>query len=644
MKGVEVIKEALKQMPDTSGVYRMIGADERLLYIGKAKNLKNRVSNYTVITQLSTRIARMVFQVERVEFTVTTTEAQALVLEAHLIKHNKPPYNILLRDDKTFPYIAIDNSHDFPRIYKYRGQKKKNVSYYGPYPTVWAVNQAIKALQKVFLVRPCDDSYFKNRTRPCIEYEIKRCSAPCVNKIDKANYAELITQSKNFLSGRSDEVKNDLQNKMNSASENMEYEMAAFYRNRISALSSIQTKQPINCKTFDEADIIAIFRKGNIAAIQVFFVRNSYILGNTEYFPKEIDDLTDTEILEFFITSFYEMKPVPKNIFVSSEVDNNVVEQALEEIANTKTEILFPQKGEKKALIDMALKNAELALDKKLAEEENTKSVLKKIEVLFGINKPISRIDVFDNSHLFGKSAVGAMIVAGFDEENKWGFQKKLYRKFNVDSGEKETGGDDFYMMKQALKRRYSVIASELERTKQSQEIETHNNSEIASLAQDELSLARNNELSNFPELILIDGGKPQLTAAYEVFKELGVLDKFVFVGIAKGIDRNAGNEEFFMIGRESFRLEPNSAELYFLQNLRDEAHRFAITSHRNKRNKSLTKSGLDEIDDIGPTRKKALLSYFGSVKDIEAATIEDLMKVDGINKTIAEKVFEYFH
>ncbi len=615
MKGVENIKEALKTMPEVSGVYRMIGENDKILYIGKAKNLKNRVTNYTNINQLTTRIARMVFQVQRVEFTITTTESQALILEAHLIKHNKPPFNILLRDDKSFPYIAIDNYNKFPRIYKYRGQKNKGVNYFGPYPTVWAVNQAIKALQKVFLVRPCDDNYFKNRKRPCIEYEIKRCSAPCVGKISEPEYQLSIKQVKDFLSGKSDEVKAEIQTKMMEASDNLEFEKAIFYRNRINALSSIQSRQPINCKTIDEADIIAIFAKGNYAVIQVFFIRNSYILGNTEYFPKNVEDLSPAEILEFFITNFYDAKPVPKQIIISENLENKeVLETALEELGNVKTEIISPQKGEKKALLDMALKNAEIALDKKLAEEENAISVLQKIQNIFGIKNNIRRIDVFDNSHLFGKSPVGAIISAGFDEENKWGFLKKFYRRYNVDAGEKKSGGDDFYMMKQAIYKRYSKV-----------EI----NSEDA--------------ISEMPDLILIDGGAGQLSVVIDAMKELNLLDKTTIVGIAKGEDRNAGNEEFFMQNRESFRLEKNSAELYFLQNLRDEAHRFAITSHRNKRKKSLVSSKLDEIEDIGSKRKKALLQYFGSVKSIENADIEELKKVEGISHSLAEKIYNFF-
>ncbi|MDX1949009.1 MAG: excinuclease ABC subunit UvrC [Rickettsiales bacterium] len=394
------------------------------------------------------------------------------------------------------------------------------------------------------------------------------------------------------------------------ASDKIEFEKAIFYRNRINALSSIQSKQPINCKTIDEADIIAIFAKGNYAVIQVFFVRNSYILGNTEYFPKNVEGISSSEILEFFLTNFYESKPLPKNIIISENIENtDVLENALEEISGNKTEILYPQKGEKKALIEMALKNAELSLDKKLAEEENAISVLKKIQTIFGIEREIKRIDVFDNSHLFGKSAVAGVISAGFDEENKWGFLKKNYRRFNVDSGEKETGGDDFYMMKQALAKRYGKIEDE-------------------------------NEI---PELILIDGGAGQLSASLEVIKEIGLQEKTTLVGIAKGEDRNAGNEEFFMENREAFRLEKNSAELYFLQNLRDEAHRFAITSHRNKRKKTLVGSRLDEIEDIGSKRKKALLQYFGSVRAIEGASIDDLKKVEGVSNSLAERIYSFF-
>lgn len=611
MQGVEIINNYSKNAVTQPGVYRMISAEDKILYIGKAKNLKNRIEQYINITQLSNRIARMVHKVARVEITITRTETEALLLEARLIKEHKPPYNILLRDDKSFPYIALDETHEFPRIYKHRGKKQKGVSYFGPYPHAQSVNIAISTLQRMFLLRPCSDSFFKNRQKPCMEYQIKRCSGPCVNYISKEDYALLVKQSKDFLSGKTQEIKSSLQQKMEEASLEMRYEQAATYRNRIAALSAIQSKQSIYFKNIDDADVIALAKKNEAVCIQVFFVRGGNILGNTEYFPANTEDLNEAEILEFFITTFYENKPLGKDIIISHDLPNkNLVEEALLEASGKKIQIISPQKGEKYDLLKMALENAFNSIDRKIIEEEKSGNILKEIRNIFNITREIRRIEVFDNSHIFGESAIGAMIVAGFDEENKWGLLKKYYRKFNVDAGTKKTGGDDFDMMRQVMRRRYGRIK---------------------------------NEGANFPELILLDGGAGQLSVALEVFKELGIENEFNVIAIAKGPDRNAGNEDFYQPGKAPFKLPKNSPLLYFLQNLRDEVHRFAITGHRSKKIKSLIKSKLDEIPDIGPTRKKALLSHFGSVALIESASLEELMKVEGINRKTAEKIYNFF-
>jgi excinuclease ABC subunit C len=608
---VEVVKHASINVPASAGVYRMIGNADKILYIGKAKNLQNRLDQYTQIKQLSSRIARMIHLVEKVEITTTQTESEALLLEAKLIKEHKPPFNILLKDDKSFPFIAIDENHDFPRIYKHRGKKEKNQSYFGPYSSVMAVNKAISILQKAFLLRPCTDTYFKARKKPCMEYQIKRCSAPCVNIISKQDYFSYVKQAKNFLSGKTDDVKVELQKKMEETSANFQYESAAIYRDRIIALSTIQSSQKIHFNTIDEADVIALMSENSKLCIQVFFVRGGFILGNAEYFPSNIEGLDNSEILEFFISSFYENKPVSKNIILSHSPTNiDIIKQALYEISGKNPEIIVPVRGEKKDALELALSNAKSSIERKFAEEEKSGKIIQKLKEIFNIKREITRIEVFDNSHIFGQNSIGAMIVAGYDEENKWGLLKKYYRKFNVESGEKITGGDDFEMMRQVMKRRYGRIKI---------------------------------EGSKFPELVILDGGLGQLSVALDVFKELGVEKEFDVIAIAKGPDRNAGNEDFYQPNKAPFKLSKNDPVLYFLQNLRDEVHRFAITGHRAKRSKALVSSQLDEIEDIGKIRKKALLNYFGSIALIKSASIEDLCKVEGISQSLAEKIYYHF-
>lgn len=614
MKGIKAIQKALENMPSSSGIYRMVGSDGDILYIGKAKNLKKRIYSYTQIAKLTNRLRKMVSQVQSVEITTTRTEAEALLLESRLIKGNQPPYNIMLRDDKSYPYIALDESHDFPRILKHRGAKKKQVTYFGPYPSVGAVMNAISSIQRVFLIRSCTDGFFKSRTRPCMEYEIKKCSAPCVDKISEQEYGSLVSATKDFLNGKSDEIRLKMQEKMEQASKLEEYEIAAKYRDRIQALNAISAKQNIYSKTVSDADVIAIAFAGGKVAVQILFIRSGKMLGASEFFPRGAEDFSEAEIIEHFIMSFYSSRPAPKNIIISNDIySKSSVEDALYESAQAKVKIIYPQKGEKLGLVDMAIANAKASLERKLIEDESSSKTLKRIADILEIKEDIKRIEVFDNSHISGTNAIGAMIVAGYDEDGKWGLQKKLYRKFNVDSGEKKTGGDDFFMMRQVLKRRYGRIQKEAEQG------------------------------ATFPDLILIDGGLGQLNVATEVFEELGIAGKLNYVGIAKGVDRNSGREDFYLPSQTPFKLEPNDPALYLLQNLRDEAHRFAITGHRAKRAKSLIKSQLDEIPDIGSVRKKALLNHFGSVKAIKEATLDELTKAEGISKKTAEKVFNWF-
>ncbi len=445
-----------------------------------------------------------------------------------------------------------------------------------------------------------------------MEYQIKRCSAPCVNLIAQQDYEQLLKQAKDFLNGRTQEIKKSLQEKMEAASNEMNYEQAAIYRNRISALATVQSKQSVHFNNIEDADVIAIAMQREKVCIQIFFVRGGNILGNTEYFPSNTEGMNESEILEFFITTFYENKPLGKDIIISHDIYNKeMLENALFELSGKKTTIVCPQKGEKRQIVEMALENARGSIERKIIEEERAGDIIMKLKEIFGISREIKRIEVFDNSHIFGESAIGAMVVAGYDEENKWGLLKKHYRRFNVEAGEKKTGGDDFDMMRQVMRRRYGRIK---------------------------------NEGTAFPELVLLDGGLGQLSVAMEVFKELGVENEFDVIAIAKGPDRNAGNEDFYQPGKQPFKLEKNDPVLYFLQNLRDEVHRFAITGHRSKRSKNLIRSKLDEIPDIGPTRKKALLNHFGAVSLIENASLEELCKVEGINRATAEKIYNFFH
>ncbi len=621
INGARIIKNALKTMPDDPGVYRMFNAEGDVLYVGKAKNLKKRVTNYTQVNRLVPRIARMVMATASMEITTTRTEAEALLLEANLIKSLKPRYNILLRDDKSFPYIALSapldkdpkKGHAYPRISKHRGAKQKHAYYFGPFPSAGAVNQAINTLQKAFLLRPCTDGFFKSRTRPCMEYQIKRCSAPCVNLVSEEDYAAQAQQAIAFLEGRADEVKSALEAQMMAASDAMEYERAAAIRNRIQALTQIQSAQSINNPKLGDADVIAIAGNGQQACIAVFFVRGGNTLGTRSYFPQHTEERETGEILEAFLGQFYQRHPAPRNILLSDDIPaRRVLEEALSEHLGNRVSVAVPLRGDKRAMLEVALANATAALERHQAESAQTKDLLKQVQTLFALPKPPERIEVYDNSHLFGKQPVGAMIVAGMD-----GFNKQAYRKFNVDAGEKTTGGDDYDMLRQVLRRRFA-------RMKEAQKTDGAEG------------------MSQRPDLVIIDGGIGQLSAAMDVWRELAL--NVPLVCMAKGEDRNAGKEIYHRPNMPEMTFEPNSPLAYYFQRIRDEAHRFAITSHRGKRDKDLRTSVLDDIPGIGARRKKALLNYFGSAKGVQTATVAELMRAGGISKSTAEAIHGWFN
>jgi excinuclease ABC subunit C len=605
--GAHIIREHLKDMPSSAGVYRMLDAQGNALYVGKAKNLKNRVSNYVSPSGLSTRIMRMVAQTCAMEVITTKTEAEALLLEANLIKKLKPRYNILLRDDKSFPYILIPSDHDFPMLAKHRGARSVPGSYFGPFASAGAVNETLAVLEKAFLLRSCTDAMFASRTRPCLQYQIKRCSAPCVGYISKEQYDDLLAQAKRFLSGRSREVQERLAEEMRAASTGMEYEKAAALRDRIAALTRVQHEQGVIHGTLEDADLIALARSGERSCVQVFFFRGGQNFGNKSYFPNHEPDTADAEILTAFIGQFYTSQPPPKLILVSHPLpDAELLEEALTLRAEAKVELHHPERGEKKSAVDQAALNARQSLVRHLSEHATNLQMLQKTGELFGMASTPERIEVYDNSHIAGTHMVGAMICAG-----KEGFEKKHYRRFNIRKTAL-TPGDDYAMLREVLSRRFARLQKE--------------------------DAAR----EGWPHLVLIDGGAGQLSVTTQVFADLGVTD-MPYAAIAKGPDRNAGREWFHLPGREPFQLEPNDAVLHYLQRLRDEAHRFAIGSHRIKRSNAIRESALDQIPGIGASRKRALLQHFGSGRGVESATLAELQKVAGIDTKTAEKIYNYF-
>jgi excinuclease ABC subunit C len=609
--GADVIREIVTRLPGKPGVYRMFDAKGDCIYVGKARNLKNRVSNYARGHGHNNRIELMISLTTAMEFVVTASEAEALLLESNLIKKLKPRFNVILRDDKSFPYILIARDHTSPQLAKHRGARNRKGSYFGPFASAGAVNNAINTLQKAFLIRTCTDSFFDNRTRPCLLYQIKRCAAPCVNYIEPQQYDSLVANAELFLSKGSGQIKSDLAQKMEAAAANLDYETAARLRDRIQALSFVTQTQGINPQGVEEADVFGLSQDSGQACVQVFFFRSGQNWGNRAYFPRADKYVTSGELLAAFLGQFYDDKPLPALIMLSHEIEEKALfEEAFSTHAGHKVEVLVPQRGEKKQLVDHAVTNAREANGRKLAESSTQGKLLDGLAAKFDLPAPPRRIEIYDNSHIQGTNAVGAMVVAGPE-----GFIKAQYRKFNINTD--GVAGDDFGMMKEVLTRRFTRLLDE--------------------------GGERDSENTNWPDLLLIDGGAGQLSAVIDVLRELGV-DDLPVVGVAKGPDRDAGREHFYTPGKPSFMLESRDPVLYFIQRLRDEAHRFAIGSHRARRTRQMGVNPLDEIPGIGPTRKKALLQSFGSAKAIGKANVTDLAAVEGVSKALAQTIFDHFH
>jgi excinuclease ABC subunit C len=618
--GHAAIEKAVRLAPTSPGVYRMLNAASDVLYVGKAKNVRKRLTSYArVNAPQPARILRMIAATVTVEIISTTTETEALLLEANLIKQLRPRFNVQLRDDKSFPYILITGDHWAPQILKHRGAQSRPGRYFGPFANAGAVNRTITALQRAFLVRSCTDAFFESRTRPCLLYQIRRCSGPCTREIDFPGYTELVREASDFLSGRSRAVKQELAHEMEKASGELEFETAALYRDRLAALSAIQSQQGINPRTVEEADVFAIHQEGGYSCVEVFFFRTGQNWGNRAYFPRAEKSFTPEEVLASFLAQFYDDKPPPKLILLSHKIEeSDLLADALSVKAGFKIEVSTPQRGEKKELITHALTNAREALGRKLADTATQSRLLDGMATTLGLPHQPKRIEVYDNSHIQGTNAVGAMIVAGPD-----GFIKNQYRKFNIKS-EGLTPGDDYGMMREVLQRRFKRLMappSEDEATKK----------------------ADDDSFPQWPDLVIIDGGRGQLNAVREIFEGLG-LNQVSLLAVAKGPDRDAGRETLFMPDREAIKLEPRDPVLYFIQRLRDEAHRFVIGSHRKLRKKDIREAGLQEIPGIGPSRKRALLHHFGTLKEIERASIADLGKVPGVSAESARKIFEFFH
>lgn len=623
--GAELIAEFVKRLPNSPGVYRMFNEAGDVLYVGKARSLKKRVGNYAMGRVHSNRIAQMVRQTAHMEFVTTRTEIEALLLEANLIKRLRPRFNVLLRDDKSFPYILITGDHRAPAILKHRGARARKGDYFGPFASAGAVGRTINSLQRAFLIRTCTDSVFETRTRPCLLYQIKRCSAPCTHEISDAGYGQLVQEAKDFLSGKSQKVKAHMAEAMNAAAEDLDFERAAVYRDRLASLSHVSSHQGINPAGVDEADVFAIHHEGGISCIQVFFFRTGQNWGNRAYFPKADPQLTGAEVLSAFLAQFYDDKPVPKQILLSETVDEmELLAAALGEKAGRKISILVPQRGEKRDLVEHVIGNAREAHGRKLAETASQSRLLEGFKETFKLAYVPQRVEIYDNSHIMGTNAVGGMVVAGPE-----GFVKNQYRKFNIKSTD-ITPGDDFGMMREVMTRRFSRLIKEDGIPDRSQPVSAADAADIPFPA--------------WPDVILIDGGQGQMTAVRAILEELGITDSVTAIGVAKGVDRDAGRERFFPRGRESFTLPPRDPVLYFIQRMRDEAHRFAIGSHRARRKKEMVKNPLDEIGGVGPSRKRALLQHFGTAKAVSRAALSDLMAVEGISETVAKQVYNHFH
>lgn len=627
LEGAPLIAAFVKRLPNSPGVYRMFGKDQEVLYVGKAKSLKKRVTSYTRLGGHTNRIARMIRETRHMEFVTTRTETEALLLEANLIKRLRPRFNVLMRDDKSFPYILVSESHEAPAIMKHRGARSRKGSYFGPFASAGSVGRTINSLQRAFLLRTCTDSVYESRSRPCLLYQIKRCSGPCTREISIEDYQGLVDEAKGFLSGHSSQVKQGMAKAMQEASEDLDFERAAIYRDRLSALAHIQGHQGINPAGVEEADVFAIHTEGGLTCIQVFFFRTGQNWGNRAYFPRADSSLEPTEVLGAFLAQFYDSTPAPRLVLASVEMeDRELLCDALSVKAGRRVQIQVPARGEKKDLVDHALTNAREALGRRLAETSSQARLLKGVAETFKLSQVPRRIEVFDNSHIMGTAAVGAMIVAGPE-----GFVKNQYRKFNIKSTE-ITPGDDFGMMREVMTRRFSRLVKE------------HGDAGPAPEAPPVEDAADAPDLPAWPDLVLVDGGKGQISAVRAILTELGIAEKVTTIGIAKGIDRDAGRERFIVEGREPFSLPPRDPVLYFVQRLRDEAHRFAIGTHRAKRKKELVANPLDEIAGIGPSRKRALLHHFGTAKAVSRAALGDLLKVEGISEGMAKLVYDHFH
>jgi len=606
--GPSLIADFVSRLPYKPGVYRMFDEHGNVLYVGKAKSLKKRVSAYTSYKRHPIRIQRMIRATHDMEFVVCGSETEALLLEASLIKRLKPRYNILLRDDKSFPYILVRKDHPAAQITKHRGARNIKGDYYGPFASAGAVNRTLDTLQRAFRLRNCSDSIYDSRTRPCMLHQIKRCSAPCTGEIELEDYAELIGDAEDFLTGKSAALRQRLQGQMSDASADLNFEKAAELRDRLHAMSQVSgASGGINPTTFDEGDVIAIHSEGGQSCVQVFFYRSGQNWGNNSYFPRHTKEDDTADVIDAFIAQFYLNKPIPKNIFVNQTLPNReLLESGLSERSGRNIKISKPARGEKKMLVKRAVKNAQEALARKMAETASQQRLLKELQEVFGLDDMPNRIEVYDNSHIQGSNAVGAFIVAGAE-----GFRKKEYRTFNIKDIETEPG-DDYGMMREVFRRRFSRLMKD-----------------------DQLE---------WPDVVLIDGGKGQLSVVKETMDELGATERTTLVAIAKGPDRNAGRETFFMPGRAPFTMPPKTPALYYLQRLRDEAHRFAIGTHRAKRKKQMITNPLDGITGIGPGRKKALLAHFGSAKAVKTAAVEDLALVEGVSSKLAKQIYDYFN
>ncbi|MCR2835057.1 excinuclease ABC subunit UvrC [Parerythrobacter lacustris] len=642
--GVKAIRETVKTLKPVPGVYRMLDARGDVLYVGKARALKNRVANYTQVQALSSRLQRMVSQCRAMEIVTTNSEAEALLLEAQLVKRFRPPFNVLLRDDKSFPFILLRSEHDFPRIMKHRGARRAKGNYYGPFASAGSVNTTINALQKLFLLRSCTDSFFSRRDRPCLLYQIKRCSAPCVGRIDQAGYAALVGQAKDFLSGKSGAVQTDLERQMAKAAEALDFETAAILRDRLRAATFIQGSQAINAQGVGDADVFALAAKGGQVGVQAFFIRGGQNWGHRAFFPAHTRDVDDAEVLSDVMLQFYEEVPPPPTVLVDRDLpERELMEEAFGALAERKVAISIPQRGDRRRLMEQAQRNAIEALDRRLAESGTKAKILRDLAEFLELDGPPQRIEVYDNSHIQGSKAVGAMVVAGPE-----GFLKNQYRKFNIKEAQ---ANDDFAMMREVMRRRFRSLASfETPQTASSPPQDERESShpahpeEVPKPMAEASSRRTETHETVWPDLVLIDGGKGQMSSVRDTLEEMGIED-VPLIAIAKGPHHGREGREVFHFpdGREK-TLPTNSPLLFYLQNLRDEVHRYAIGAHRAKRSRAISASPLDEIPGIGPARKRALLLHFGTASKVRAAALEDLQRAPGVSDTVARKIYDFYH